>query len=263
MPRSLHGGRHELGQNFLSHTPSIKTITDLVNATRGPILEIGAGDGALTRHLAALERPLMAIDIDEHRVKKLRRTLPNISVFHADALHFPMSTENIVGNIPFHLTTPILRRLLKQQQWNTAVLLTQWEVARKRAGVGGRTMMTAQHAPWFSFELQGRVPRWGFTPAPNVDGGILTVRRRSAPLLPSTEQRPYENFVREVFSGRGGKLERIVQSAAKLSRDTATEVVARANARDALPRDLTVDQWVTLWRTCRVERGTQRRHSAH
>lgn len=256
MPRSLHGGRHELGQNFLTHTPSIKTITALVNATPGPILEIGAGDGALTRHLAALERPLTAIDIDEHRVKKLRRTLPNINVIHADALHFPMNAENIVGNIPFHLTTPILRRLLKQQQWKNAVLLTQWEVARKRAGVGGRTMMTAQHAPWFSFELQGRVPRWGFTPAPSVDGGILTVRRRSAPMLPITEQLAYERFVRAVFSGRGGKLERIIRGAAKISPNTAMEVVARADARDALPRDLTVDQWVTLWRTCGIARNS-------
>ncbi len=72
----------------------------------------------------------------------------------------------VVGNIPFHLTTPILRRLLSSATWQHAVVLTQWEVARKRAGVGGRTMMTAQAAPWFDFVLDSRVPAGCFTRGP-------------------------------------------------------------------------------------------------
>src|SRR5699024_42217 len=85
MPRSALGGRHELGQNFLVHTPTINRITRLVARTEGAILEIGAGDGALTRSLATLDRPLTAIDIDEHRVQWLRRALPRVDVQHADA----------------------------------------------------------------------------------------------------------------------------------------------------------------------------------
>ncbi len=65
MPRSTHGGRHELGQNFLVHTPTLEKIANLIAGTQGPILEIGSGNGALTRHLARLQRPLTAIDIDE------------------------------------------------------------------------------------------------------------------------------------------------------------------------------------------------------
>ena len=69
MPRSTHGGRHELGQNFLVHGPTLEKIAAIVAATQGPILEIGSGSGALTRHLARLQRPLTAIDIDEHRFR--------------------------------------------------------------------------------------------------------------------------------------------------------------------------------------------------
>ncbi len=47
MPRSIHGGRHELGQNFLTHRPTLARITDLVGRTSGSILELGCGDGAL------------------------------------------------------------------------------------------------------------------------------------------------------------------------------------------------------------------------
>lgn len=248
MPRSLHGGRHELGQNFLTHSPSIRIITGLVAATNGPILELGAGDGALTRPLAALGRHVTAIDIDEHRVRRLARTLPHVSVLQADALQHPLSTPTVVGNIPFHLTTPILRRLLAHPHWTRAVLVTQWEVARKRAGVGGHTMMTAQSAPWFTFELHGRVSRTSFHPQPSVDGGILAISRRDSPLLPRAERRAYETFVREVFSGRGGRLDRIIHGAARVSLTTARTALAQASApAAALPRDLDARQWTDLW----------------
>ncbi|KZE89880.1 23S ribosomal RNA methyltransferase Erm [Microbacterium sp. TNHR37B] len=251
MPRSHHGGRHELGQNFLIHDPSIDAVVRLVAETHGPILELGAGDGALTRPLAAQGRPLTAIDLDEHRVRRLAERLPRVDVVHADALTFPLRAPVIVGNIPFHVTTPILRRLLREPAWERAILLTQWEVARKRAGVGGRTMMTAQHAPWFAFALHGRVPRWGFSPPPSVDGGILGISRRAAPLLPDAQRGAYQDFVRSVFSGRGGRLERVVQGAARVGPSVAQRAVARAQAQGALPRDLSPEQWVTIWQALR------------
>lgn len=247
MPRFPRGGRHELGQNFLIHPPSIRSITELVRSTDGPLLELGAGDGALTRHLATLGRPLTAIEIDDRRVRALAARFPHVDVVHADVLEFPFDTRAIVGNIPFHLTTPILRRLLRAQRWQNAVLLTQWEVARKRAGIGGGTMMTAQHAPWYRFALRGRVPREGFAPAPSVDGGILTIDRRASPLVPTGQRREYAHFVAAVFSGRGGNLDRIVQRAARVRLSVARAAVVHADARGALPRDLAPDQWARLW----------------
>src|SRR5690606_36671141 len=79
----------------------------------------------------------------------------------------------------------ILRRLLRRPDWRHAILLTQWEVARKRAGVGGGTLLTAQSAPWSEFTLHGRVPARAFRPAPSVDGGILSITR-DPPRSPTT-----------------------------------------------------------------------------
>lgn len=248
MPRSLHGGRHELGQNFLTHRPTLGRITALVRDTSGSILELGAGDGALTRSLADLGRPLAAIDIDEHRVRRLRGRLPGVRVECADALRYPLDADVVVGNIPFHLTTPILRRLLSTGGWRRAVLLTQWEVARKRAGVGGSTMMTAQSAPWFEFELQGRVPAWGFSPQPSVDGGLLSISRRGSPLVPVGERRAYEGFVRAMFTARGSSLDAIISSAATVTRVRARHALGAVGAsRERLPRDLTPARWAGLW----------------
>lgn len=252
MPRSAFGGRHELGQNFLTHRTTIDTLDALVGTTTGPILELGAGDGAITRRLAATPRRITAIDIDEHRVRRLARVLPQVRVVHADALHYPLDAPVIIGNIPFHLTTPILRRLLSTQSWEHAVLVTQWEVARKRAGVGGRTMMTAQSAPWFEFALRGRVPAWGFVPRAGVDGGILTITRRTSPLIPLRERQRYERFVRDVFTGRGGRIDSIVRRASALDPSAVSRALSAAGVPSrALPRDLDAQQWAALWRAVR------------
>jgi 23S rRNA (adenine-N6)-dimethyltransferase len=249
MPRSIHGGRHELGQNFLIHRPTRRRILSLAGSTSGSILELGAGDGALTRGLAELGRPLTALDIDEHRVRSLRQALPGVRVETADATRHPLTADVVVGNIPFHLTTPILRRLLSTGSWRRAILLTQWEVARKRAGVGGGTMMTAQSAPWFEFALEGRVPAWGFAPQPSVDGGVLSITRRGSPLVPVTERRGYEGFVRAMFTARGGSLDAVLAAASGVTRPRARGALAAVGAANRrLPRDLGPEQWAGLWR---------------
>lgn len=247
--RSVHGGRHELGQNFLIHRPTIRGIVDLVAATDGPILEIGAGDGALTVPLAALARDLTAIDVDEHRVRMLRQLLPTVRVERADALRHPLDHPVLVGNVPYHLTTPILRRLLGRSGWRTAILLTQWEVARKRAGVGGATMMTAQSAPWFEFALYGRVPARHFRPVPSVDGGILSISRRASPLVDPRDRGRYDRFVRDTFTGAGGNLTAILARSGGLSRRATRTVLHDLGlAEHSLPRDLHPAQWAALWR---------------
>jgi 23S rRNA (adenine-N6)-dimethyltransferase len=68
---SPHHGRHEFGQNFIHDRAVIRSIVDVVSRTDGPIVEIGAGDGALTLPLQTLGRPLTAIEVDGRRAARL------------------------------------------------------------------------------------------------------------------------------------------------------------------------------------------------
>jgi 23S rRNA (adenine-N6)-dimethyltransferase len=243
-----HPGRHELGQNFLTHRPTIARITKLVSRTNGAILELGAGNGAITLALERLDRDVRAIDIDGRRVAALRRRVRHVTVHQGDALHEALDVPVVVGNIPFHLTTPILRRLLSTGSWQHAVLLTQWEVARKRAGVGGGTMLTAQALPWFDFRLDGRVPASGFSPRPAVDGGILVIERRSEPLVPLADRRHYERFVAAVFTGPGAGLRPALRHASGRARSDVDLVLRRLGIPAATPPGrLTAQHWAGLW----------------
>ncbi|MFD9862498.1 23S ribosomal RNA methyltransferase Erm [Streptomyces alboflavus] len=250
--RTHHHGRHEFGQNFLTDRSTIGTFVDLVGRTHGPIVEIGTGDGALTLPLQRLGRRLTGIEIDHRRAERLRRrTAPSTTIVTADFLRYrtPPEPHVLVGNLPFHETTPMLRRILRSTGWTDAVLLVQWEVARRRAGVGGATLMTAQWWPWYAFGLEGRVPAAAFRPRPNVDGGLMTITRRERPLVASARRQEYQDFVRRVFTGRGRGLPQILASAAPdLPRHRIQEWARRGgHSAVRLPKDLGVEEWAELF----------------
>lgn len=109
MPRNQ--GRHELGQNDLIDQAVISRIAILAKDTDGPLVDWGAGDGALTLPLARLGRPVQGIEIDPRRAARLaRRVGPHVCITEGDILrHAPPVGSTVVSNIPFHLTTPVLR----------------------------------------------------------------------------------------------------------------------------------------------------------
>lgn len=265
MPHHAVGGAAELGQNFLVDPTVITDIIELVASTSGPVVEIGAGAGALTLPLAGTGRPVTAVEIHPALVSRLRRRAPaNVTVVCADFLQWraPDHPHTLVGNLPFHLTTAILRRILAYAHWEQAVLLVQWEVARRRAGVGGASLLTAAWWPWYEFSLHTRVPARAFRPVPAFDGGLLTITRRSRPLV--TDRAGYQAFVRQVFTGRGRGLPAVLARTGRFERPALGRWL-RAQRIDArtLPAHLTAEQWAGLWRLARPRQPAPDRSAAH
>ena len=246
-------GRHEHGQNFLTNHKIINSIIDLVKQTSGPIIEIGPGSGALTHPISHLGRAITAVEVDAKLAAKLTKKTASaaVEVVHDDFLNFrlPATPCVIVGNIPFHLTTAILRKLLHAPAWTDAVLLMQWEVARRRAGVGASTMMTAQWSPWFTFHLGSRVPRSAFRPQPNVDGGILVIRRVGDPKIPIEQRKAFQAMVHTVFTARGRGIGEILRRAGLFSSRSETQSWLRSRGIDpaTLPPRLHTSDWIDLF----------------
>ena len=142
-----------------------------------------------------------------------------------------------------------LRKLLHAPAWTDAVLLMQWEVARRRAGVGASTMMTAQWSPWFTFHLGSRVPRTAFRPQPNVDGGILVIRRVGDPKIPIEQRKAFQAMVHTVFTARGRGIGEILRRAGLFSSRSETQSWLRSRGIDpaTLPPRLHTNDWIDLF----------------
>ncbi|MER7077537.1 23S rRNA (adenine-N6)-dimethyltransferase [Saccharopolyspora kobensis] len=229
--------RRELGQNFLVDRGVVRRLVDLLDPVPRPVVELGAGSGAITRELVGSGRRVTAVELDPHWASSLRATFPEVRVIRCDMLdfRFPAAEHAVIGNLPFGITTSVTRRLLTEKTWSEAVLLVQWDVARKRAEGGNQ--LNAQWSPWYEFQSCGRIPARSFRPTPAVDGGILKLRRRSRPLVPLDEQRRYQRFVEAVFTGRGRGLTEIVRNVTGY----------RVRNLPALPRDLSAEGWARLY----------------
>lgn len=246
-PADHPGGAHELGQNLLVDTQVVDRVVALVPRTDRPVVEWAAGRGALTLPLARLGRPVEAVEIDPRSVARLGRIAPgNVTVTRDDILRHapPSGSYDLVCNVPFHLTTPVLRRLFTLPGWQRSVLITQWEVARKRAAVGGTTLLTAAWWPWFTFRLDRRVPAAAFRPRPSVDAGLLVVDRRPEPLVPLTDLGRYQRFAAGVFNGPGRGVREVLTRLGADPGDVRRWAREHGVGPSALPRDLDASAWV-------------------
>ncbi len=160
------------------------------------MLDIGAGRGALTRPLARAGAEVWAVEPDPVWAARLADALADdrtidaraVRIIRADArrISLPDRPYRVVANLPFGLTTDLLRLLLDDPAAgpDRLDLLVQREVARKHAANPPRHLRTAAWAPWWTFELGWTVPRHAFRPVPAVDAAVLTIRRRAEPVLP-------------------------------------------------------------------------------
>ncbi|WP_460948429.1 23S ribosomal RNA methyltransferase Erm [Okibacterium endophyticum] len=243
------GGRHENGQNFLVDRRLARDIADIAAGwhPRDRVVEFGSGDGAITQHLVSRRLTTTAVEIDPRCVWRLRdRFGDRLTVVQGDMLEYRFAgAANIVSNVPYHLTTPLLKKLLAERAWSHALLLVQWEVARKRAAVGGTTLMTVQWWPWYDFTLLRRVPASGFRPVPSVDSGLLQIDRRVTSLLPWRERGRYQRLVAAVFTAKGRGV-RAMASNVVGARTAAEWAAANRVAGDVLPKHLDAGAWVDL-----------------
>ena len=172
------------GVHFLSAPRVIRGL--LRSAAPGPgdlVLDIGAGPGTITGPLAATGARVLAVERDEAFVRQLTRRFahhPHVRVVAADARSVPLPRRDftVVANIPFALSTPLLRRLLTavHRPMAAADLVVEWGFAQRVAAAC--TLETAWWATRFELRVARRVPAACFRPAPRADAAHLVVRRR-------------------------------------------------------------------------------------
>ena len=263
--------RHGLSQNFLADVAVLEAI--LAEADPAPgmrIVEIGPGLGILTEALLDAGASVVAVELDRGLAAFLRERLAGpiaagrLAIVEADALDLDLTVAaappyDVVANLPYHITSPILHRLLgRPPRANRLVLMVQAEVADRIAAPPGRmsylSVFVQFHA---SVRVALPVRPEAFEPAPKVASAVVVLEPRDRLALPAEREPALWGLVQAGFRERRKMLRNVLARQLRSGPDGATGALvgqarvdaALAAARiagDRRPQTLSVDDWLRL-----------------
>jgi 16S rRNA (adenine1518-N6/adenine1519-N6)-dimethyltransferase len=248
-----------LGQNFLTDPTALARIVAAADlAPDASVLEIGPGLGSLTRHLALAAKRVVAVELDSHLIPALQEVLaayPNVEIVQGDILELdpatlmPSSGYQVVANIPYYITSAIIRHLLEASvQPDRLVLTMQREVAERICAKAGDLSLLALSVQVYGQPtVTARIPAGAFYPPPNVDSITLRVDLYPQPRIPRQNLDAFFTLAKAGFSQKRKTLRNSLSGGLGISTGQAMDVLQAAGI-DPMRRaeTLNLDEWAGL-----------------
>lgn len=247
--------RKRLSQNFLTDPNILRKILKAAEVNENDlVLEIGAGPGILTEALLETGAKVIAIEIDSRFANELPRlNNGNLEVVRADILEVDFTKllkgrgpAKIVANLPYHLTSPILGKILPHPElFSSSTIMVQKEVADRMCGkVRTKNYSSLTLFLQFYSEVTARfeVSRNCFYPKPNVDSSVVRIDLKTPPEI---DKEKLFSIIHTSFQQRRkmlrGSLSKIIPKA-EIEKNLE-EIGSHGGAR---PEELTLDQFIAL-----------------
>jgi 16S rRNA (adenine1518-N6/adenine1519-N6)-dimethyltransferase len=224
-----------LGQHFLADRNILRKIVAALDPQPDDVvIEIGPGTGNLTAILAPRVQRVVAIETDRRLAVECGRRnaeggIENVEIVVGDALQLdwpsvvfrsafrlPHSVFKVIGNIPYHITSPLIEQALSPPLPCCVVFLVQREVADRLAAAPGTTRYGALSVGVQAVcrvEKLFVVKAGAFRPAPRVDSAVIRFTPRADPLIAPGEAAAFRAFVSACFSRRRKQLRNAVMAA--------------------------------------------------
>lgn len=249
--------KKELGQHWLRDKGILQAIVEAGEVDENDhVLEIGPGEGTLTRQLLDTGAHVTALEFDSELVPKLREQFAyckKLAISEGDIRRFDYTTlpknYKVVANIPYYLTSNLIRALSETNNPpSLAVLLIQKEVAERlcaRPGDMSILAVTAQF--YFDCSLDIEVPASYFTPPPKVDSQVVVLRRRDEKLF-DVDEKAFFHLVKAGFSGKRKTLRNSLSGGLAIEKTDAEELLHRAGIDGGMrPQELSMVEWHALY----------------
>lgn len=194
--------KHSLGQNFITDEFLLEDIADESGITKDDcVLEIGPGNGALTRCLCDRAKYVVAVEIDKSLIPLLTSNLKeykNVSIINADFLNYDFNNIvmefqskgelcepriKVVANLPYYITSPIIQNLLQNPYINEMTLMVQKEVAERIVATPNTKdfgILTLACNYYADTEMIMIVSKECFFPKPKVDSAVVHFIKHTA-----------------------------------------------------------------------------------
>jgi 16S rRNA (adenine1518-N6/adenine1519-N6)-dimethyltransferase len=209
--------RKSLSQNFLIDDGAARRIVENLDLREDDtVLEIGAGKGALTRHLLESAREVFAVEIDRRLCSYLQGRFAdqeNLSIVNQDILKVDLSSLigpegacKVVGNLPYQITSPILSHLLGNRKLiSLCVLMVQKEVALRICAVPGSrdwSSLSVGIQLHSDAETLFHLGPNSFSPPPRVESSVIRLAFLSEPRVPVADEKMFFKVVHSAFGQR-------------------------------------------------------------
>ncbi len=247
-------------QNHLVDSRVLEDIVELAAPEAGRrILEIGPGLGILTSALVDRGASVTAVEIDPRLVGHLRTRFAEVGegslrLVEANALDVSITDlveppYDVVANLPYHITSPVMHRLLGDEpRPERFVLMVQREVAERIAAAPGDMSYLSVFVQYHAEVRVARiVPPTAFEPAPAVHSAVLVGETRPRQLSADDEERLWR-VAQAGFRERRKMLHNVLPRQLPQVGRERFEVALEAAGIDAnrRPQTLSVDEWITL-----------------
>ena len=244
-----------LGQNFLISERLLESIVAAAELIpEDEVLEVGAGLGTLTYRLAQECRRVVALELDERLLPLLRDTLSafhNVELVHGDVLSLEpgdliSSPYKVVGNLPYNITSAVLRHFLEAQVRPTLLVATvQREVAERIvARPGDMGLLTVSVQFYSTPHIVAKAPPGAFYPSPRVHSAVIRLEVQAKPGVEVDDVQRFFQVVRAGFAQRRKQLRNSLSHGLALPVDEVVAALRRAGIDETQrPQELSLDQW--------------------
>lgn len=253
--------KKSLGQNFLNDPNALEKIISIAELNpNDTVLEIGAGTGALTEKLAQHAKRVVAVEVDERLFPILgaqMRPYPHVELHLADILavnlHQVMGDDPyvVVANVPYYITSAILRHLLETIHRPTKIIMTiQTEVAERVIAKPPDMSVLAVSVQFYGKpDIATRFNPAIFYPRPEVGSAVLRVITYDTPSVEIPSEALFFRMVRAGFGQKRKQLKNALAGNLAISSEQATQLCQSAGI-DPMRRaeTLTLDEWASLTR---------------
>jgi 16S rRNA (adenine1518-N6/adenine1519-N6)-dimethyltransferase len=252
--------KKSLGQNFLVDERAASLIVAAAELSLDDVvLEVGPGLGALTRHLSAACARVVAVELDQRLIPVLQHTLadcPNVELEHGDVLELDPTAllppaYKVVANIPYYITSALLRHLLEADVHPLLIVLTiQVEVARRIVARPGDLSLLAVSVQFYGRpRIVARLKAGAFYPRPKVDSAVVQIDLSPA-AKPALDVTDVDLFFRLVRAGFGQRRKQLRNALVSGSGYVVAQVDAALEKAEIDPRrraqTLSLEEWAAL-----------------
>ncbi len=251
--------KKSLGQNFLVDDVYLLHIVEAAGVQEhDEALEIGAGVGSLTRYLALKARRVTAVELDPDLVSILRVVLSsyeNVRLVEGDIMELAPEYliskpgYKVVANIPYYLTSNLIRRLLEAPLKPSLLALTvQKEVAeRVCAEAGEMSLLSLSVRVYGDPHIALHIPAGAFYPVPEVDSALLIVDLLPKPRIPEDHLDAFFLISRTALTQKRKMLRNSLAAAPGINKEASATLLENAGIDPKRrPQTVSLDEWGRL-----------------